>query len=120
MPGQRKMIPTVHQEFWLTAWLVSMQQSFQTEGLSDLVSRYVPYFWHLVGGKPTRVTGQLGRCGVAGVVQGKLNAPLLAIMEFLAHYNSSKEKAIAHLVWPFNQPLCRLMVYLLDQEYMYY
>ena len=65
IPGPSKLVPTVHQDFWLTAWLVSGDPSKQMV----YRNKHVPCFWHHGGKKPTGVTSQPGRYGVAGAVQ---------------------------------------------------
>ena len=63
--GPSKLIPKIHQEFWLTTWLVSGNPSKQVV----YRNKHVPCFWHLGGKKTTGVISQPGRYGMAGVVQ---------------------------------------------------
>ena len=65
--GPSKLIPNIHQVFWLIAWLVSGNPSKQVV----YQNKHVPCFWHLGGKKPTGVISRPGRYGVADVVQGE-------------------------------------------------
>jgi hypothetical protein len=80
-PGPSKLVPTIHQKFWLTTWLVSGNPSKQIA----YRNKHVPCFWCLGGKTPIRTINQPGKYGVAGVIYKPLNSPLNFLLGILAH-----------------------------------
>ena len=88
IPGPSKLIPKIHQEFWLTTWLVSailQSRWFIGGGLSEQACTLLLASWREKNNRSYQSAWKIwcGWCSARGM--DPLNSHLNALLEFLAH-----------------------------------